>query len=228
MVPPAVFLDAMGTLVQLERPWPRLARALAARGVTVSEQQAREAMLAEIAFYRLHLHEAADPDGLRDLRRRCAAVLAGALGEAVSQLGPDAMVEVMLESLRFSAYPEVSEVLTTLRGRGHRLFVVSNWDISLHEVLRATGLTALIDGAVVSAEVRAAKPDPRIFELALGMAGADAADAVHVGDSEDADVAGARAAGIRAVFVDRDEGGGRVVEGATVIPDLRGLLSLLA
>ena len=43
---------------------------------------------------------------------------------------------------------------------GLRLVVVSNWDVSLHEVLARTGLTPLLDGAVTSAEVGAAKPDP--------------------------------------------------------------------
>ena len=49
-----------------------------------------------------------------------------------------------------------------------RLVVVSNWDVSLHERLAETGLAPLVDGAVASAEVGAAKPDRAIFAHALG------------------------------------------------------------
>ncbi|HEX5618895.1 MAG TPA: HAD-IA family hydrolase, partial [Solirubrobacteraceae bacterium] len=82
--------------------------------------------------------------------------------------------------------------------------VVSNWDFSLHERLEETGVAALVDGAVASAELGHAKPDGAIFAHALELAGADADAALHAGDSPDADVAGALAAGLRAVLVARD------------------------
>lgn len=229
MVPPAVFLDALGTLVQLERPWPHLVAALARRGADVAEESAREAMLAEIAYYRLHHDEAGTREGLADLRRRCAEVLADALGEdVVASLAAEEVHDAMLESLRFRAYPEAAGVLTRLRADGHPLVVVSNWDVSLHDVLQTTGLAPLLDAVVVSAQEGVGKPDPRIFARALQVAGVDAADAVHVGDSPDADVAGALAAGIRAVLVDREGGGSMRVEHATVLADLTGLPALLA
>ena len=77
-----------------------------------------------------------------------------------------------------------------------RLAVVSNWDIGLHDHLRALGLDSLVDTVVTSAEAGAPKPAPAVFELALARLGSSAARAVHVGDSE-ADAEGARAAGLR-------------------------------
>ena len=74
-IPSAVLLDALGTLVELEAPWPHLARELAARGVVVDIEDARAAMLAEMAYYRAHHDEARDWAGLKDLRRRCAGVV---------------------------------------------------------------------------------------------------------------------------------------------------------
>jgi putative hydrolase of the HAD superfamily len=59
-------------------------------------------------------------------------------------------------------------------------------------------VAAVFDSAIVGYE----KPDPRIFEHALGDLGANADDAIHVGDMPSADVAGAVAAGIRPVLVD--------------------------
>ena len=61
--------------------------------------------------------------------------------------------------------------LRELRRRGIRLVVVSNWDVSLHERLAETGLAPLLDGAVASAELGAAKPDPAIFARGLEIAG---------------------------------------------------------
>jgi putative hydrolase of the HAD superfamily len=195
----AVLLDALGTLVELPAPAPALVEELAARGVVVEEREAAAAMAAEIRFYRANMHRAGDADGLRALRERCAEVLRGALPPRAR--GADDLLGALLGALRFRAYAEVPGVLRALRAAGHRLVVVSNWDVSLHEVLEQTGLAPLVDAAVVSAEVGVAKPDPRIFAAALERAGASAAEAVHVGDSLEADVAGARAAGIEPVLV---------------------------
>jgi putative hydrolase of the HAD superfamily len=60
---------------------------------------------------------------------------------------------------------------------------------------------------VTSATVGARKPDPEIFRAALEAAGCGAGEALHVGDSGEEDIAGARAAGIRAVLIDRRGGG---------------------
>jgi putative hydrolase of the HAD superfamily len=197
----AVLLDALGTLLELEPPAPRLVAELAARGVAVSAAEADAALRAEIAYYRAHHDEAVDAAALGDLRDRCTAVLAAALPER-ARSAPD-LRAALLASLRFRAFPEVPAVLASLRAAGLRLVVVSNWDVSLHEALGATGLTPLIEGAISSAEAGSSKPDGAIFARALALAGAAPGDAVHVGDSAEHDVAGALAAGIAPVFVAR-------------------------
>ena len=103
------------------------------------------------------------------------------------------------------------------------IVVVSNWDVSLHDVLERTRLRALVDAVVTSAEFGAAKPDPAIFAHALELAGGvPPGDAVHAGDSVHADVEGARAAGIAAVLVARD--GAQAPPGVRAIPTLDGLI----
>jgi putative hydrolase of the HAD superfamily len=72
--------------------------------------------------------------------------------------------------------------------------------------------------------VGAAKPDPAIFEYALSLAGVGPGDAVHVGDSLDNDVAGARAVGIRPLLVARD---GAAPVGVETIRSLAELPALL-
>ena len=219
-IPSAVLLDALGTLVELQKPWPLLTAELAARGVVVAEDAARAAMLAEMAYYRAHHDEARDWAGLKDLRRRCAAVVQERLRTALP-LGD--VEDALLAAIRFHAYPEVPAVLARLRAGGARLAVVSNWDVSLHDVLERTELRTLVDAVVTSAEFGAAKPDPAIFARALALARAHATEAVHAGDDLDADIAGARAAGIEAVLVDRD--GAPPPAGVRTIRTLAGLIS---
>jgi putative hydrolase of the HAD superfamily len=219
-IPSAVLLDALGTLIELERPWPHLVDELEARGVVVSEEAAREAMLAEMAYYRAHHDEASDWPGLKDLRRRCAGVVQERLGTPLPLRDVE---DALLAAVRFRAYPEVPAVLARLRAGGARLAVVSNWDVSLHDVLERTQLRALVDAVVISAELGAAKPDPAIFRAALERLGATAGEAMHVGDSVEHDVAGARAAGLEAVLVARD--GAQAPDGVRVVASLEGLLA---
>ena len=134
--------DALGTLVELERPWPHLVAEHGARGVAIDEADARRAMLAEMAYYREHHDDATDRAGLADLRRRCAEVVRAELG---TPLGVEDVEAAMLAAIRFRPYPEVPGVLAALRERGSALVVVSNWDVSLHDALERTSLAPLAD-----------------------------------------------------------------------------------
>jgi putative hydrolase of the HAD superfamily len=224
--PRCLLLDAMGTLLTFEPPAPHLRGALrAAAGADVGEEAARRAIVAEIAYYRTHLHEGRDAAGLAALRRASAEAMRPALPEPVASLPGEALTDALLTSLRFHAYPEVPATLRELRRRGIRLVAVSNWDVSLHDRLAETGLEPLLDGAVASAELGAAKPDPAIFARGLELAGAAAPDAWHAGDSPEADVAGALAAGLEPVLVARH--GEPAPPGVARITALDGLISLL-
>jgi putative hydrolase of the HAD superfamily len=86
----------------------------------------------------------------------------------------------------------------------HALGLLTNGASCLQrEKLAASGLAGRFAAVVVSGEVGVGKPDPAIFAHALEALGAQAADAVMVGNSLAHDVAGARAAGMRAVWVNR-------------------------
>jgi putative hydrolase of the HAD superfamily len=193
----AVFLDALGTLVELEPPWVALRERVPAE---VSDEALMAAIRAEMSYYREHSHEGRDPDSLADLRKRCAELVS-------RELGTEVTAQQLVESIRFAAYPDADPALRALRGRGARLVVVSNWDCSLARVLERCGLAQRLDGTVTSAEAGARKPDPAIFARALELAGCDAADALHVGDTPQEDVAGARATGIRPLLLDRSGDG---------------------
>ena len=220
--PRALLLDCLGTLLRLEPPAPHLRAGLLERtGIDVGAAESARAVRAEIAYYRAHLDEAVDRPALEDLRDRCAGVVRDALPVLAGV--PAATVRgALLDALRFVPFGDVVPALRALRARGVRLVVVSNWDVSLHEVLARTGLDALVDGAVASAEVGAAKPDPLPVRRGLELAGVGADAAWLVGDTAEADVAGARAAGVVPVLIDRDGSGG--VPGVRTIGSLKELI----
>jgi putative hydrolase of the HAD superfamily len=217
----AVLLDSFGTLVRMEPPGPRLRAELARDGFDVSEEEAGAAFRAEIAYYLEHHVDGRDARSLDRLRDRCAERLRTAL--ALPGLDHARAREAMLASLRFSAFDDAAPALGELRERGLRLVVASNWDCSLPEVLERAGLAPLVDAVVSSASAGAVKPDARLFEAALEAADCEPAEALHVGDSPEKDVAGAQAAGIRAVLLDRDGDG----KAAHAIRSLRELPALI-
>jgi putative hydrolase of the HAD superfamily len=200
----------MGTLVHLDPPGPRLRRELAARfGLTLSPAEAERAMAAEIAYYRAHMHAAADAAAVNALRRAAAEALRSGLPEdrRLPGVSSTELTGALLASLHFTPYPDVVPALVWARARGLSLVVVSNWDSSLPEVLDRVGVGEYVDGVITSARAGAAKPDPAIFRSALALAGVAATQALHIGDSLLQDVAGAQAAGVSAVWLDRTGAG---------------------
>ncbi|HEY7892838.1 MAG TPA: HAD family hydrolase [Solirubrobacteraceae bacterium] len=218
----AVLLDGLGTLLELLAPWHSLEERMLAAGLEISSEQARRAFAAEIDYYQDHHLEGTDENSLADLRARCASVLHGALPASLRDaLSSQDARRLLLDCLRFSPYPEVPAALLRLRLRGRRLIVVSNWDISLHEVVRNAGLSDLLDGVVSSAEVGQAKPAGAVFKRALALAGVTPAQAVHVGDSLVNDVQGALSVGVAPILLCRSSGAPRQVPaGVPVISSL--------
>jgi putative hydrolase of the HAD superfamily len=98
------------------------------------------------------------------------------------------------------ATPGARRTIDALRRAGLAVVIVTNSDGHAAENLRDSGFDGIpvIDSTIV----RAAKPDRRIFELALARAGATGAATVHVGDALVNDVDGARAAGITPIHFD--------------------------
>jgi putative hydrolase of the HAD superfamily len=219
----AVLLDALGTLVELQPPAPRLRAGLQAEGFELSEERAAAGFRAEIEYYLDHHLEGSSRAALDGLRDRCAAVMMEALD--LPGLDHATARRAMLGALEFRPYDDVLPTLPALRDGGARLVVASNWDCSLPDWLGSAGLLELFDGIVTSATAGVAKPDPRLFRRALEVAGVDAGDAVHVGDSIANDVEGARAAGVRAVLVTRSAEPSPGVETIRSLYELPTLLS---
>jgi HAD superfamily hydrolase (TIGR01509 family) len=90
-------------------------------------------------------------------------------------------------------------VLEELKGQGARVYAITNFSREKWaQCLIRFPFLQSFDGAVVSAHERLLKPDPAIYATLLGRYGLAAGDCVFIDDSEK-NVAGARAAGMRAV-----------------------------
>ena len=98
-----------------------------------------------------------------------------------------------------------ADALARLRAAGVALAVCSNFSHSQTalEVLERSGLRWHFDAVLVSDAVGFRKPRPEIFRATLGALGAQAGEALHVGDSLSADIAGAAALGMRTAWITR-------------------------
>jgi FMN phosphatase YigB (HAD superfamily) len=188
----AVTVDAMGTIVELDDPAPRLQQALAERGVERGLEEVAAAFRAEVAYYIPRTLEGRDEASLADLGRRCTAVF---LEHARAGLEPEAFAPAFLGSIVFRPLEGAARALGRLRRAGLELACVSNWDVSLRRHLEDAKLAGFFAAVVTSAEAGAAKPDPRAFSTALARLGVAPGRTLHVGDG-DTDRDGAAATGM--------------------------------
>lgn len=122
-------------------------------------------------------------------------------------------------------YPEVLDVLRTLRAHGYPLAVISNWSWDLEDRAKQAGLAGYFDLIVASARAGCDKPHPMIFQRTLEAMGVEPARAIHIGDSYAADVVGARSVGMDALWLDRVGKGGH--PDARTIRDLTAVLDIV-
>ncbi len=116
----------------------------------------------------------------------------------------DSLVEpafaVFLEARhRITPYRDVAPTLRKLRRAGYRLGSLTNGNTDIHRV----SLGPLFDFSLTAATVGKAKPHPRMFEEACRRAGVKPAQLAHVGDEAETDLAGARNAGVCAIWMNR-------------------------
>jgi len=100
-------------------------------------------------------------------------------------------------------YDDVLAALESLTHRGIKLAVVSNWDERLRPLLKRLQLERYFEAVVVSCEVGCAKPLSGIFERAAQLLAVTPGDMLHVGDSAEEDLAGAKAAGLHGLLINR-------------------------
>jgi putative hydrolase of the HAD superfamily len=198
-----LFLDAGGVLI--DPNWLRISQVLGKHGVSVDpEVLAAAEPHAKKEIDRAALVQASKDAGRGLMYLNLVLTHAGIeLGSATEA----AIAELSDYHARYNLWEAVPEevvpVLRELRRASFGLVVVSNANGTLRAHIERLGLAPYFDHVLDSSEVQVEKPDPRIFAIALARSGARAESALHLGDLFHVDVMGARAAGIRAVLLDR-------------------------
>ncbi len=198
-----VLLDAGGVLLDLDYPYLR--RLIEARHVPVSETALSRAE----ARARMEFHRRVSEGGtVRGTWRDYFHLILHDVG--LPAAAHDGVIDSLWEAhhrvgLWTQAIPGAVDVVTRLRSRGLRIGVISNAEGQVARDLDEAGFRGQLEKVIDSHVVGVEKPDPEIFHIALRELGASAETAVFVGDVPAVDVAGARAAGIAPILLDRHD-----------------------
>ena len=205
----AVTFDAGGTLLE---PWPSVGHVYS----DVAARHGRGDISPELLNRRFADAWRAKQNfehTRADWRRLVDQTFAGLFAEPPTPALFDALYHRFTEPDAWRVFEDVFSTLAALRRRGLKLGIVSNWDERLRPLLQRLHLDGHFEAVVVSLEAGCTKPAPDIFRQAAARLNVPSAAMLHVGDSPTEDLAGARAAGMRAVLVDRraEESSGAVV-----------------
>ncbi len=206
----AALFDAAGTLIELREPvgetYARIARE---HGVDLAPERVEASF--RIAFARAPAMAfpgapaAAVPKLEKDWWRRVVSNTFRSADPSAAfcdfENFFDRLFDAMGQSDAWREVPGARSLLVALRSLGWATAIVSNFDRRLPGILERLGLAELLDAIVLCSDVGAAKPEAAIFRHALQRLGVPAASAIFVGDDEESDIAGARAAGIRAIHL---------------------------
>ncbi len=230
----AVFFDAAGTLFHTrEAVGETYAREARRYGVITTPE------VVDAAFRRafreaqpLAFGPGRQPDELRRLEREWWRELVAKTFARLGEFSDFAsyfnfLFEFFADPAHWVTDPETIATLRSLRKRGLILGVISNFDYRLYRILRGLELSACFDSITISSEAGYAKPSARLFTAALARHRLRAAEAVHVGDSEHLDLAGASAAGMTGVLISRDPETPRKLGKNYTVSSLREIIGLL-
>lgn len=207
----AVFFDAAGTLIKTTRPvGDNYALTAKQYGMEVSAQEVGERFRACFSSAPPLAFPGAPVERIPDLERQWWKDLVQRIFEPYGRFArfDEYFSDLFLYFSRaaaWSLYPEAPEALAALKERGLTLAVVSNFDSRLPPILEGLGIASLFDSVILSSRVGYAKPAPEIFHEALNRYRLKGDEALHVGDSRQKDVAGAKAAGLSAILLDRHD-----------------------
>ena len=210
----ALFFDAAGTLIRPYEPVGKTYAQFAYRhGIVVEPDDVMQAFRKAWKETQPPLH----PEGLAadDDDRGWWQVLVGDVFCRVLGTPLEAgVLEALFRELylhyahaqAWSVFPDVVPALDNL-ARDHRLLVLSNFDRRLRSILAGHDLLRFFAKVIISSEVGAAKPHPRMFQSALALGECLPEEALHIGDDLKCDLAGAHGCGIHAFHVQRPENG---------------------
>lgn len=209
-----LFFDAAGTLIHTAEPVGKTYAQHALRHGIVAEPEAvMQAFRMAWKETQPPLHEAGQPPADDD-RGWWRGLVGDVFGRVLGAPLEESTLEVLFDELyvyyaqpqAWSVFEDVVPALDDL-SQDHRLLVLSNFDRRLRSILAGHDLLRFFGQVIISSEVGAAKPHPRMFQAALAAAGCLPQEALHIGDDVKCDLSGAQSSGIHAFHVKRSESG---------------------
>lgn len=168
-----------------------------------------------------------DDERIRDYWRHYNSVILGHLKVREPERVLERVMAGQFANDAWELYPDVEPMLLEVKDLGVAIGIVSDWASHLRDVAAELGLDRYVDFVLPSGAVGVAKPNPAFFRLALERAGVAAHEGLMVGDSYRADVRGAWAAGMDAVWLDRTEGTSITPDDEPAPTDVRVIRSLV-
>ncbi len=199
----AITFDAGDTLI-FDRPSmnERVSAALTCNDIAFDHEQLAAAVNGMVSLA-LDLYLAGvpldDPSLISKLTTRLLELLSAPTDLVIVQKVTEAYAQITYE--RFVP-TEAIALLETLRSRGFKIGIISDWEPDLIDLLKTLSIDHLFDSISVSAIVGACKPSATLFNDSIEKLGQGAAHFVHVGDYFELDVAGAKSIGMRAILYD--------------------------
>ncbi|HWB60625.1 MAG TPA: HAD-IA family hydrolase [Chthoniobacteraceae bacterium] len=191
----AVTFDVGGTLIQ---PWPSVGHVYA----EVAGRHGLKNLSPEQLNARFKNAWRARP-GFAHSRNAWEELVKEVFGASTPPGFFSELYERFAEPDAWHIFDDVIPALDALASREIKLAVISNWDERLRPLLRALRLDRYFEAFAISIEVGFPKPSPVIFEHAATKLGLPPASILHVGDSLEMDVEGAKAAGFQALQIHR-------------------------
>jgi putative hydrolase of the HAD superfamily len=203
----AVFLDIGDTVMRPNPSWEHVyAIAFEEYGVHVEVEPLRAALRRAYHHGGFGFEEAFEASAEASFARTVEIDRAAIADLGIGEM-PEAffrrLSELFMVTSNWHVFPDAVPTLVALRERGLVVGAVSNWVWQLPELLHSLQLVRHFDFIAASSRIGYEKPHRGIFEWALREARVDASATIHVGDHLDADVEGARQAGIQPVLIDR-------------------------
>lgn len=204
--------DLYGTLVDIRTDegtpelWQRMARYYALHGAAYEPQALRARFFALVsqmeksAPLRQDAHEAHPEIEIERVFARLFEDAGVACGERLARESALRFRRLSTEYIRL--YPGAKELIDSLRAAGRRVYLLSNAQaVFTLEEMAHLGMEGWFDGVVLSSREGVRKPDKRLFDVLFARFGIEAKDCVMIGNDGVCDIAGAKAAGMRTIYI---------------------------
>ena len=212
--PKVIFLDAVGTIFGVKGSVGEVYSQIAQEfGVEVSAARLNSAFIQSFKAAPPPIFVDAEPDDIPQREFDWWQIIALNTFEAAGVLPQFSDFSAFFSELYIHfgtaqpwfIYPDVLPSLMNWRRLDIQLGIISNFDSRIYSVLQSLGLSSYFGSVTISTQVRAAKPSPQIFAAALEKHDCLPESAWHIGDSVIEDYQGAKAAGLRGIWINRTQ-----------------------